>query len=61
MRFFTRNIWAYPYKENPICFVGSTCVLFKDILLKAAADYGAEIAKITRYSMPGLIEYHSED
>ncbi len=59
--FFTRNIWAYPYKENPICFVGSTCVLFKDILTKAAADYGAEIAKIIRYSMPGLIEYHSED
>ena len=61
MRFFNRNIWAYPYKENPICFVGSTCVLFKDILVKAAADYGAEIAKIIRYSMPGLIEYLSAD
>lgn len=61
MRFFTRNIWAYPYKENPICFVGSTCVLFKDILEKAAADYGARIAKITRYSMPGLIEFHATE
>jgi len=61
MRFFRRNIWAYPYKENPICFVGSTCVLFKDILLKVAADYGAEVEKVIRYSMPGLIEYHSTE
>lgn len=59
--FFTRNIWAYPYHENPICFVGSTCYLFKDILIKAANDFGAEISKISRYSMPGLIEYHAED
>lgn len=61
MSFFTRNIWAYPYKENPICFVGSTCVRFKDILMEAAGDYGVEIAKIIRYSMPGLIEYHAAD
>lgn len=61
MQFFTRNIWAYPYKDNPICFVGSTCVRFRDILMEAAADYGVEIAKIIRYSMPGLIEFHAQE
>lgn len=61
MRFFTRNIAAYPYREQPLCFVGSTCMLYKDILCRAAKDFGVEIAKIKRYSMPGLIEYHKED
>ena len=59
MRFFSRNIAAYNYREQPLCFVGSTCVLFKDVLLRAAADFGAEISKIIRYSMPGLVEYHA--
>ncbi|MDE5628233.1 MAG: hypothetical protein K2I69_01585 [Muribaculaceae bacterium] len=61
MRFFSRNIAAYPYREHPLCFVGSTAVLFKDILLRAAADFGVEISKIARYSMPGLVEYHAND
>lgn len=61
MRFFSRNIAAYPYREHPLCFVGSTAVLFKDILLRAAADFGVEISKIGRYSMPGLVEYHAND
>ncbi len=61
MLFFRRNMWAYPYKENPICFVGTTAVLFKDILTQAATDYGAAISKIVRYSMPGLIEFHAAD
>ncbi len=52
---------AYPYKEHRLCCVGSTCVLYKDLLLKAASDFGIEIAKIIRYSMPGLIEYHAAD
>lgn len=57
-QFFIRNISAYNYKELPISFVGSTCVMFEDVLRKAAADFGAKISKITKYSMPGLIEYH---
>lgn len=60
MEFFERNISQYNYKGNPICFVGSTCVMFEDILRKVAADFGAEIEKITKYSLPGLIEYHTE-
>ena len=61
MHFFARNIAAYDYKRQPICFVGSTCVLFSDVLRRAAADFGVEIAKICRYSMPGLVEYHAND
>lgn len=60
MLFFKRNIAQYDYSEQPLCFVGSTCVLFKPILLKAAADFGVKISKIIRYSMPGLVEYHAE-
>lgn len=59
MNFFTRNIAFYDYREQPLCFVGSTCVLYRDILERAAKDFGVEIAKITRYSMPGLVEYHA--
>lgn len=60
LRFFIRNVSHYEYAGNPICFVGSTCVMFEDILRKVAADFGAEIDKITKYSLPGLIEYHSD-
>ena len=58
MRFFTRNIAAYNYKQQPICFVGSVCMLYRDVLAKAAADFGITIAKAVRNSMPGIIEYH---
>lgn len=60
MKFFKRNVAFYDYEGNPICFVGSTCVMFEDILRKVAADFGAEISKVTKYSLPGLIEYHSD-
>mgnify|MGYP001080787706 CR=1 FL=1 len=60
MLFFDRNISQYEYKAQPLSFVGSTCVLYKPILLKAASDFGVEVSKIIRYSMPGLVEYHSE-
>ncbi|MCH5221726.1 MAG: hypothetical protein J1F05_05280 [Muribaculaceae bacterium] len=61
MTFFMRNITAYAYREHPLCLVGSVCVLYKDILLRAAADFGVEIAKIERYSMPGLIKFHADE
>lgn len=61
MSFFTRNIAAYDFSSQPICFVGSTCVLYRDILYRAAADFGVTIEKVTRYSMPGLVEYHKND
>lgn len=59
MQFFSRNIAAYAYREQPVCFVGSVCTLYKDILYRAAADFGVEISKVVRYSMPGLVEYHA--
>lgn len=60
MEFFVRNVSHYDYRGNPICFVGSTCVMFEDILHQVATDFGAEIEKITKYSLPGLIEYHKD-
>lgn len=60
MKFFKRNVSHYQYEGNPICFVGSTCIMFEDILRKVASDFGAQIDKVTKYSLPGLIEYHSD-
>ena len=60
MKFFTRNIIAYDYKHNPLCFVGSTAVTFHPVLEKAAEDFGVKIAKVIPNSMPGLVEYHSD-
>jgi hypothetical protein len=34
-------------------------VNYREILDRAAADFGVEISKVMRYSMPGLVEYHS--
>lgn len=61
MRFFSRNITAYDFANNPISFVGSTCVTYRDILYRAADEFGAVIDKVIPASMPGLIEYHAED
>ena len=61
MRFFTRNIAAYEFRGKPLCFVGSTCVVYRDILDRAAADFGVTIAKAVRSSMPGLVEFHSSE
>lgn len=61
MSFFARNIAAYDYQNSPLCFVGSTCFLYQDILRRAAKDFGVEVDKIVRYSMPGLVEFHSTE
>ena len=61
MKFFNRNIIAYDYKNNPLCFVGSTAVTFHTILEKAAEDFGVKIDKVIPNSMPGLVEYHSDN
>lgn len=59
MAFFRRNIVSYDYRRIPLNFVGAVCVQFKPILLKAAHDFGAEVAKVIQNSMPGLIDFHS--
>lgn len=59
MRFFTRNIATYDYHACPLCFVGSTCVSYNEVLHKAAADFGVRIAKAVRSSIPGLVQFHS--
>lgn len=61
MEFFTRNIISYDYTGIPLSFVGSVCVMYQPILLKVASDFGAQIKKIIRNSMPGLVAYHSEE
>lgn len=61
MNFFTRNIAFYDYRSQPICFVGSTATTYRHILDRAAKDFGVEISKVVRNSMPGLVEYHSTD
>lgn len=58
-RYFERNIAAYDYRNNPLSLVGSTCVIYEDILRRAAADFGVELGRLMRFSMPGLVEYHS--
>ena len=58
MKFFTRNVSAYRYNEMPLCFVGATATTYSEILKKVASDFGSQIAKIIKSSMPGLIKYH---
>ena len=60
-RFFARNIAAYDYRNNPVCFVGSTAMTFRAILERAALDFGVKISKIIPNSLPGLVEFHAED
>lgn len=60
-RFFARDIAAYDFRNLPLCFVGSTCVIYRDVLERVASDFGATISKAVRSSIPGLIEYHATD
>lgn len=57
--FFERNIAHYDYKSYPIRLMGSTSVLYKDILIELAKEYGAYVDNIVDSPMQGLIEYHS--
>jgi N-acetylglucosamine kinase-like BadF-type ATPase len=59
MQFFVRNVSAYDYESQPLNFVGSTCVMYEDILRRVAKDFGAQVDKTIKYSMSGLVEYHS--
>lgn len=61
MEFFNRNLVCYDYKDTPVSIVGATAVQFKDVLQRAAADFGITIEKIAANSMPGLVEFHSKD
>lgn len=58
--FFERNILHYDYKKYSISFVGQVACIYSNLLKNVAAKYGIEIKKITRCSMPGLIEFHSD-
>ena len=57
--FFERHISFYDYQHSPISFVGSTAMNYKEILTRAAADFGASVRDVCGSSLPGLIQYHS--
>ena len=59
--FFNRNIVQYDYQNEPITFVGLVAYTYADILKSIAAEFGVEINKIVRNSMPGLLDYHRND
>ena len=59
--FFDRNIVQYDYQNEPIAFVGLVAYTYADILKSIAAEFGVEINKIVRNSMPGLLDYHRND
>ena len=59
--FFNRNIVQYDYQNEPITFVGLVAYTYADILKSIAAEFGVEISKIVRNSMPGLLDYHRND
>ena len=59
--FFNRNIVQYDYRNEPIAFVGLVAYTYADILKSIAAEFGVEINKIVRNSMPGLLDYHRND
>jgi len=59
MRFFKRNISQYEYNNFPLSFVGAIACIYSDVLKAVAKDFGSEINKIMRCSMPGLVNYHT--
>ena len=61
VRFFERTILQYDYKNYPLCFVGSVACKYSEVLLSVAGRYGANIKKIVRASMPGLVAFHAND
>lgn len=61
MRFFSRNLSSYDYKNTPVSIVGSVACRFQTIVEKAAADFGLHLEKVIRNSLPGLVEYHAAD
>ena len=61
VRFFERTILQYDYKSYPLCFVGSVACKYSEVLLSVAGRYGANIKKIVRASMPGLVAFHAND
>ncbi|MCH5246199.1 MAG: hypothetical protein J1E84_07030 [Muribaculaceae bacterium] len=58
-QFFTRNIAAYRYSGDNLCFVGSIACTYESILHRVARDFGLTINKVVPSSMPGLIQYHT--
>jgi N-acetylglucosamine kinase-like BadF-type ATPase len=61
MLFFRRNLAQYEYKDYPVCFVGSIACIYSDVLKTVASNFGVEIKKIVRASMPGMVEYHAQE
>ena len=59
--FFNRYIVQYDYQNEPITFVVLVAYTYADILKSIAAEFGVEINKIVRNSMPGLLDYHRND
>lgn len=59
--FFERNIIQYDYQTEQIAFVGKVANVFPKVLKKVAKEYGLKIRKIAPNSLPGLIEYHSNE
>ena len=60
MSFFERNVARYDYSAG-ISVVGRTAVRCSPVLDAAASAFGVRINKLAPSSMPGLIEYHSND
>lgn len=58
--FFDRNILHYDYQEYPIRLMGSTSILYEDIIKELAKEYGATVDSVVDSPMQGLIEYHSQ-
>lgn len=56
--FFERNISHYNYKQYKVNLVGSVAYYFSDYLTEAAGRFGAEIGKILKSPIDGLVEYH---
>ncbi len=56
--FFERNISHYNYKQYKVNLVGSVAYYFSDYLIEAAGRFGAEIGKILKSPIDGLVEYH---
>lgn len=57
---FARKLTKYNLNKDKVGFIGSVAYHFKDLLEEVAEEFEADIIKIEKSPMKGLIEYHSK-
>ena len=58
--FFRRNVFAYPYKEYPVCCVGSVAYHYSGLLREVADTLSVNLGPVLSSPGEALAHYHAE-